>query len=38
MNKMMTKAALLAVALIVSIPLGLMAQDEGFYPYSATPA
>jgi len=34
MNKMMTKASLIAIALIVSIPLGLMAQDEGFYPYS----
>ncbi len=34
MNKMMKRAALLAVAFIVSIPLGLMAQDEGFYPYS----
>ena len=34
MNKMMTKASLLAIALIVLIPLGLKAQDEGFYPYS----
>ncbi|MGZ5554497.1 MAG: DUF6600 domain-containing protein, partial [Candidatus Aminicenantales bacterium] len=34
MNKMMTKAALLALAFIVSIPLGLAAQDEGYYPYS----
>jgi hypothetical protein len=34
MNKIMTKAALLALALIVSVPIGLMAQDEGFYPYS----
>lgn len=34
MNKMITKAALLALAFIVSIPLGLAAQDEGFYPYS----
>jgi len=34
MNKMTTRAALLAAAFIVSIPLGLMAQDEGFYPYS----
>jgi hypothetical protein len=34
MNKIMTKAALLAAALIVWIPLGLAAQDEGFYPYS----
>ena len=34
MNKMMTKASLLAIGLIVLIPLGLMAQDEGFYPYS----
>jgi hypothetical protein len=34
MNKKMTKAALLAAALIVWIPLGLAAQDEGFYPYS----
>jgi len=34
MNKIMTKAALLAAALIVWIPLGLTGQDEGFYPYS----
>ncbi|OGD26423.1 MAG: hypothetical protein A2V57_02655 [Candidatus Aminicenantes bacterium RBG_19FT_COMBO_65_30] len=34
MNKMMRQASLLAIAFIVSIPLGLMAQDEGFYPYS----
>jgi len=34
MNKMTKRAALLAAAFIVSIPLGLMAQDEGFYPYS----
>ena len=34
MNKIMTKAALVAAALIVWIPLGLTAQDEGFYPYS----
>jgi len=34
MNKNMTKASLLAIAVIVLIPLGLMAQDEGFYPYS----
>ncbi len=34
MNKMTNKAALLAIAFIVSIPLGLPAQDEGFYPYS----
>jgi hypothetical protein len=34
MNKIMTKASLLAIALIVLIPLGLKAQDEGFYPYS----
>lgn len=34
MNKKMKKASLLAIAFIVSIPLGLMAQDEGFYPYS----
>jgi hypothetical protein len=34
MNKMMIKASLLAIAFIVSIPLGLQAQDEGFYPYS----
>ncbi|HOW84695.1 MAG TPA: hypothetical protein P5119_04985 [Candidatus Aminicenantes bacterium] len=34
MNKMTEKAALLALAFIVSIPLGLAAQDEGFYPYS----
>jgi len=34
MRKMMTKASLLAIAFIVSIPLGLQAQDEGFYPYS----
>lgn len=34
MNKMANKATLLAIAFIVSIPLGLRAQDEGFYPYS----
>src|SRR4030066_1831561 len=34
MNKMMRQASLLAIAFIVSIPLGLMAQDEGYYPYS----
>jgi hypothetical protein len=34
MKRMMTKASLAAVAFIVSIPLGLMAQDEGLYPYS----
>ena len=34
MTKTMTKVALIAVAFIVSIPLGLGAQDEGFYPYS----
>jgi hypothetical protein len=34
MNKMANKATLLAIAFIVSIPLGLSAQDEGFYPYS----
>src|SRR4030067_523271 len=28
MNKMMRQASLLAIAFIVSIPLGLMAQDE----------
>jgi len=31
MNKMMTKASLLAVALIVALPFGLAAQDEGYY-------
>jgi hypothetical protein len=30
----MRKLTVLAIAIIVSIPLGLMAQDEGFYPYS----
>jgi hypothetical protein len=30
----MRKLSILAIAIIVSIPLGLMAQDEGFYPYS----
>ena len=30
----MRKLSILATAIIVSIPLGLMAQDEGFYPYS----
>jgi len=30
----MRKLTILAIAFIVSIPLGLMAQDEGFYPYS----
>jgi hypothetical protein len=34
MNKMMTKALIGAVLFIVSIPFGLLAQDEGFYPYS----
>lgn len=34
MNKRMSPAALLALAIIVSIPLGLAAQDEGYYPYS----
>ncbi len=34
MNKMTSKATLLAVALIVSIPLGLMAQDDGYYALS----
>jgi len=34
MNKMAKRASLLAIAFIVSIPLGLKAQDEGFYPYS----
>jgi len=34
MNKLMKQASLLAIAVIVSIPLGLAAQDEGFYPYS----
>src|SRR5512137_2010363 len=34
MRKKMTKAALIAAVFIVSIPLGLAAQDEGFYPYS----
>jgi hypothetical protein len=34
MNKMMAKASVLAVAFIVSLPLGLAAQDEGYYPYS----
>ncbi len=34
MNKMMTKALIGAVLFIVLIPLGLTAQDEGFYPYS----
>ena len=30
----MRKLSILAIAIIVLIPLGLMAQDEGFYPYS----
>jgi hypothetical protein len=30
----MRKLSILAIAIIVSIPLGLTAQDEGFYPYS----
>ena len=30
----MRKLTILAIAFIVSIPFGLMAQDEGFYPYS----
>ena len=34
MNKIMTKAALLAAAFIVSLPLGLAGQDEGYNPYS----
>jgi hypothetical protein len=34
MSKTMSKAAVLAVMVIVSSPLGLWAQDEGFYPYS----
>jgi hypothetical protein len=34
MNKKAPRAAALAVAFIVSIPLGLKGQDEGFYPYS----
>ena len=34
MNKMMARASVLAVAFIVSLPLGLAAQDEGYYPYS----
>ena len=34
MNKPTRQASLLAIAFIVSIPLGLAAQDEGFYPYS----
>ena len=34
MNKMTRQASILALAVIVSIPLGLAAQDEGFYPYS----
>ncbi len=34
MNKMTTKATRLAIALIVSIPLGLMAQDDGYYANS----
>ncbi len=34
MNKMMARASVLAVAFIVSLPLGLAGQDEGYYPYS----
>jgi len=34
MNKTMIKASLLAAALIVFVPFGLQAQDDGFYPYS----
>jgi hypothetical protein len=34
MNKTAPRAAILAIAFIVSIPLGLKAQDEGFFPYS----
>jgi hypothetical protein len=30
----MRNKMILAIAFIVSIPLGLLAQDEGFYPYS----
>ena len=30
----MRNKTILAIAFIVSIPLGLLAQDEGFYPYS----
>ena len=33
MNKTMIKASLLAAALIVFVPFGLQAQDDGFYPY-----
>jgi hypothetical protein len=34
MNKIMARASILAVAFIVSLPLGLAAQDEGYYAYS----
>jgi hypothetical protein len=34
MNKMMIRAAILTAALIVFVPLGLEAQDEGFYAHS----
>ncbi|HPW18543.1 MAG TPA: hypothetical protein PLP83_09225 [Candidatus Aminicenantes bacterium] len=34
MKRRSIKTPVLAAAFIVSIPLGLMAQDEGFYPYS----
>jgi hypothetical protein len=34
MKRTMAKAAVLAIFLVVSLPLGLAAQDEGYYPYS----
>jgi hypothetical protein len=34
MNKMMKRAALLAIVFIVSLPLGLAGQDEGYNPNS----
>jgi hypothetical protein len=34
MKRMMAKATVLAIFLIVSLPLGLAAQDEGYYAYS----
>jgi hypothetical protein len=34
MNRMMAKASVLAIFLIASLPLGLAAQDEGYYSYS----